>query len=481
MNTSTIPHARALKLLAEVMRQPKKRRIGILGLGISGTAMALYFAHRGAQIYGADQRLEIPDTLRQAVDKWPIILRLGPTPPDVFNHCDAIAISPGIDPKHPVIQEALARNIPVFGELELQVPLPSKALAITGTNGKSTTTALAGALLDALGYTTFVGGNLGQPIATWLDQHQPTDAAVLELSSYQLDSAYRFCPDVGVVLNVTADHLERYGSMQAYAASKQRLVQAVPKNGRLILNWDDTWVRAMHVHAQAPIWWFSTHAQATLAGANGIVYDADKDRFVGYGNLAHWQSKSLAHPRLLGAHNRQNAMAAMLGVLALMPQLSPDALYDGYVLFQGLPHRLEWIGNIDGVDYINDSKATNDAAAAIAVRAMQKPVVLLAGGVDKGGGYQQLVAACAAATVHQVIAYGQAAPVIQAAFEQDGRTPVTTATELQAALAQARQSCRTGDVILLAPACSSFDAFNDYQHRGQMFKTWVLQHRKGAV
>jgi UDP-N-acetylmuramoylalanine--D-glutamate ligase len=428
-------------------------------------------------VRAVDARLDITPWRGVDLRTMPIVLRLGEVHADAFAGCDGVALSPGVSPQHPAIQAAHRAGIPVFGELELQVPLPARCLAVSGTNGKSTTTALAGALVQALGRTAFVGGNLGPPIAAWLAAPHATDAAVLELSSYQLDGAYRFAPEVAVLLNVTPDHLERYGTMAAYAASKARLVTAVPAEGRLVLNYDDAHVRQMAPGAQAPIWWFSTEQARLPPGYTGAV--CVDDTLVGQGSLAALQPMALAHPRLLGRHNRQNALAAMLGVLALCPRAEQAALQEAYAQFAGLEHRLELVAELDQVCYVNDSKATNDAAAATAVQAMDRPVILLAGGQDKGGGYARLRQACAGRSMRHVIAFGAARGRIAAELAQlpVGLTQVET---LEDALQLAHRTAVPGDVVLLAPACASFDAFANYQQRGHAFKNWLRGRVEGS-
>jgi UDP-N-acetylmuramoylalanine--D-glutamate ligase len=428
-------------------------------------------------VRGVDGRLDILPLSEAELRALPITLRLGPIPADIFAGCAGVAISPGVSPKHPAVAHAVAAGIPVFGELELQVPLPVPCIAISGTNGKSTTTALTGTLVQGLGRQAFIGGNLGDPIAGWLDAGAACDVAVLELSSYQLDCAYRFAPEVAVLLNVTPDHLERYGTFAAYVASKTRLVAAVPPHGRVILNYDDPEVRAMAAVARAPIWWFSTQLSALPAGLDGAVLAADA--WMPQGGLAHQPSFSLQHPRLLGDHNRQNALAAVLAAKAFDPKATGTQLQVAYNAFAGLEHRLELAGEVAQVQYINDSKATNDASAATAVQAMDRPVVLLVGGFDKGGGYARLRQACSQRPMRHVVAFGAAAQVIAAALA-DLPVAISCVSGLEPALERARALAQPGDVVLMAPACSSFDAFADYRQRGRAFKDWVRRQKGSA-
>jgi UDP-N-acetylmuramoylalanine--D-glutamate ligase len=400
-------------------------------------------------------------------------VKLGPVGPEVFAGVEGLAISPGVDPRQPAVQSVLAVGKPVFGELELAVPLPAKCIAITGTNGKSTTTALTGALVHGCGVRAFVGGNLGDPIAGWLRRTEAVDVAVLELSSFQIDVVNRFAPEVAVVLNVTPDHLDRYDTLGVYTEAKERLVRQVSPTGTAVLNYDDPAVRAMAQNCRGRVLWFSTQNQ-TLPG-DGVTLDGDM--LTSHGAVQGFGSVDLEHSRLLGRHNRENALAAFLAVYALGLAKQAKVLLPAYRGFLGLEHRLELAGTVRGVRYINDSKATNDASAATALYAMQAPVVLLVGGKDKGGGYTELFKAAQSRNVRGLIAFGAAGAVIVDAFAQ-AKFPVHRVDRMRDACEYARTLAQDGDVVLLAPGCSSFDEFKDYKHRGRVFKEWV--HALGA-
>lgn len=456
--------AEALAKLEAVLTAPTGHTVGVLGLGVAGQAIALLLAERGARVLGVDARLDVDAPELQAAR---VALKLGPVVPEVFAAVDALAISPGVDPRQPAVQSVLAAGKPVFGELELAVPPPARTIAITGTNGKSTTTALTGALVQGTGVSAFVGGNLGDPIGNWL-RKAPVEVAVLELSSFQIDSLQRFSPHVAVVLNVTPDHLDRYGSVETYALAKQRLVHAVGPGGTAVLSYDDPIVRAMAPTCRGRVLWFSTQDIALPGDGVTLVHD----KLVSHGSLKSFGEVDLQHPRLLGRHNRENALAAFVAVHALGLVRTARELAPAYRGFLGLEHRLELAGTVQGVRYINDSKATNDASAATALYAMQTPVVLLAGGKDKGGGYGEMLKAAQARNVRAVICFGAACPIIATAFAGSGLR-VERARGMVDACEMARGLAQPGDVVLLAPACSSFDEFRDYKHRGHVFKEWV--------
>lgn len=459
-----IPQAATLERLDQLLAEMKGRRFGVLGLGVAGRAMASYLLRRGAQVLAADRhQVEAAGALRQMGAE----LRFGDMGADTFDSVLGLIISPGVDPRQDAVRAVMDRGLPVFGELELVGSLPAAVAAITGTNGKSTTTALLGQLVESAERRAFVGGNFGEPIASWLDREEAVDVAVLELSSFQLETAFRFKADVGVVLNITPDHSERYESLQTYADAKARLIANLGEGGFAVLNHDDPYVRAMARLTQARVLWLSTRGQVSGDGAF-----LGENRVRATGSAALLDGFDLAHPTLLGRHNRENALAALLAVhaLGLASESTLAAFGRGYQAFAGLEHRLQTVAEIGGVLFVNDSKATNDEAAAIAVSAMDRPVILLAGGRDKGAGFEALVAACETQARH-VIAYGEARDTIASALQ--GHRNVETCTGMEQAFAAAARSARPGDAVLLAPACASFDEFANYEERGRAFKALV--------
>ena len=468
MMLSLTPKAQAA--LGPLLRAPQRYTWAVYGLGIAGRSMAMYLRQRGAEVVGVDDNPALP---RADYDNAGIELRLGPTEGDPFAGCDAVAIAPGVDPRNPRVQTFMQRDRPVVGELCLGQEYRGRILAITGTNGKSTTTALAGALCRGAGLRSFVGGNLGTPFLQ-IFAAPSVDVAVLELSSYQLETAYVFAPDVGVVLNVTPDHAERYADFAAYAATKEILVRQVAPRGRVILSADDPVVVAMAASAKAPVWWFSTQ-KPTLPGDGVCVVG---DRLVPQGSLTALGEVPLTHPYLLGRHNRENAAAAFLAVHALS-NMPAATLLPAYGTFRGLEHRLEVVADVGGVIYINDSKATNDASAAIAVRAIERPTWVLVGGKDKGGGYALLRQAAQEQRVRGVVAFGAAAKAVTEAFGGSS-VPLHAAGSMEQALMWAHGHAQPGDAILLSPACASFDAFDNYMHRGRVFKALVQALPKAA-
>lgn len=451
-----------------LLAAPAGARVAVLGLGVAGRAMALHLRRRGAQVFGLDARPLGPAELPELVAAG--VTLAGPATPALLAQMEGLCLAPGVDPRLPIVQATRTRGCPIFGELALAGRLPRPVLAITGTNGKSTTTELAAALVRGCGRSAFAGGNLGTPILTWLDAGAAADVAVLELSSYMLEEAEGFACDAAVILNLTPDHLERYADLAAYAAAKARLLTTLSTTGTAVLNADDPRVRALAVGCRARLLWFSARG-AALPGDGVRLLDG---AWIGEGALAAWGGLELAQPHLLGQHNRENALAACLGIYALGLAGRAAQLAPAYAAFAGLPHRLQRVGEVAGVTYINDSKATNDAAAATGVRAVVGPLVLLVGGRDKGGGYAELLAALSGRPLRAVVAYGAAAPILAAAFAAGAPAlPLHRAADLAAACAVARRLAQAGDTVLLSPACSSFDAFTDYTQRGAAFAGWV--------
>ena len=471
----------ALARLDEILAAPEGVRVGVLGLGVVGKAMTRHLLKRGAFVLGVDQHGGWKDDSFANDLSDGGQLHLGPIGEGVFDDVELLVLSPGVDPRQPAVQAVWSAGKPVIGELELLGELPARVVGITGTNGKSTTTALLGGIVASVVENVFVGGNLGIPITTWISDAEETDVAVLELSSYQLETAYRFSPEVAILLNITPDHTERYDNHAEYAVAKRGLLENLSEDAVAILNYDDALVRDMATHTRARVVWFSL--KDSLEGRDGVFVAGDS--LVGSGCFESHKPVALEHPRLFGWHNRQNALAAFLAADALGLNEAQDwqQIREGYVAFTGLEHRLELVANLNGVRFINDSKATNDSAAAVAVRAIDRPVLLLAGGRGKGAGYGELLAA-SINKVRHVVAFGEAGDEVAQTFfnesEQVG-AGVSRCTDLREAFEEASFLALPGDVVLLAPACASFDEFSSYAARGRAFKKLVSELAAGGV
>jgi UDP-N-acetylmuramoylalanine--D-glutamate ligase len=429
------------------------KRIVVVGLGTSGIAACTLLASRGAKVVGTDKkpRAEASGGLL-ALEKSGVELVLGGHAEAKLSHADLVVISPGV-PSFAELEAAAVAQVPIWGEVELAYQMmktPSRFLAIGGTNGKSTTTSLVGALLEAKGLRTFTGGNLGEPLAAHADE--TFDAVVLEVSSFQMERVEEFHPEVSVLLNVTPDHLDRYDDFAAYARAKgNAFLNQTPNDVAVVPDGDAVCL----VQAKRG------RGKIVRFGADGDVAVQDT-RIVDRLSGASFERKAI---KLQGGHNALNVAAALAAVRSFA---IPEAtIREVLATFEGLPHRMVLVGEKNGVRWYDDSKGTNVGASVTAVEGVSEPkVVLIAGGRDKGGSYGPLVEALAKKGRAAVV-IGEAAEAIRLAI--GGTVPVEKASSMDEAVAKAGKLAQNGDAVLLSPACSSFDMFKDYKHRGEVF------------
>jgi len=441
----------------------------VVGLGRSGMATARLLAAQGLRVSvseGAPLNRLAGEQVQELAARG-IALETGGHSAAFFTRSDFIVVSPGVPLTLAVLEDARRRGVPVLGELGLAAMLlTTPCVAITGTNGKSTVTTLVGDMLRAAGQEVFVGGNLGTPLAEYVLGPQQAKAVVLEVSSFQLDTAGAFRPRVAVLLNITPDHLERYASYEAYAASKWSIFRHQGPGDVAVINLDDNEVaRLAAAHptpgrcctcGRAP----GSGTGAHLQGKTVVV------RGMGAGD--HQEAYDLAATGLAEEPNLHNAMAAILAARLLA---CPEAaVRQGLAGFTALPHRLALVAEIDGVAYFDDSKGTNVGAVLAALTAMTRPVVLIAGGRDKGGAYT-LLAEQAGKKIKGLVLLGEAREKIAAAF--GNRIQVEMAGDLAEAVAMAAHLASPGDAVLLSPACASFDMFASYAQRGERFQEAV--------
>ncbi|MCA3016759.1 MAG: UDP-N-acetylmuramoyl-L-alanine--D-glutamate ligase, partial [Myxococcaceae bacterium] len=383
---------------------------------------------------------------------------------------EAVVVSPGVPLSKPALVAARAAGATVYGEIELAYRFRPKGagpfFGVTGTNGKSTTTALLGELMRRHEPNTFVGGNLGTALTrAYEDPGQGGYARhVVELSSFQLEGIVDAAFTGAAILNLTPDHLDRYPSPEAYGLAKARVFGTQPAGGFAVVNADDPHVVRLSRAARVPLYGFTTDAMRTNAGFSGLVVGGGAKFIFTFGDNAVFHLRNRA---LRGKHNLENAMAAAL--LARLSGVDAATIQAGLDGFGGLPHRMEFVRALDGVEYLNDSKATNVDSALVALNALPGRVWLIAGGKGKGAPYAPLVQA-ARGKVQGVLTIGADAPAIEAAF---AGFPVHGCGTLEAAVAKARALATAGDVVLLSPACASYDQFNHFEHRGDTFKSLV--------
>lgn len=415
-------------------------------------AAARLLKNQGWRVTGMDEKAGTLPPSPETLD-----LLLDHLAPDILSQADLIVVSPGIDPFRPELNAARKKGIPIIGELALGLRhLTLPVVAITGTNGKSTVTELVSAMLKASGKKVFAGGNLGTPLCDFVQDPGDTDIAVLEVSSFQLDTLETFTPDVAVLLNITEDHLDRYGNMDAYARSKARLFTDM-RVGVAVLNYQDPCVRIIGEKLEIPVLWYDRHEK-------GLTLSSDSLRMED-GTV--FQLQNFVLP---GRHNRENLAAALLAATAA--GASATAIQDTINTFRGLEHRMTPCGSIHGVACYDDSKATNMDAVCRALMAFDRPVVLIMGGRDKGGDYGRMLDTLSR-YARAIILIGEAAADIQAAVGTV--IPCEKAVDLEDAVKKAVGAADSHTPVLLSPACSSFDMFRNYKDRGMQFRNVVAR------
>src|SRR5580693_6321344 len=441
----------------------KDKRVLVVGLGKSGVASALFLKAHGARVTVSDTKSG--DELRNEI---PVLLDHGITVETgghgdrTFRGQDLIVVSPGIPIDAPPLVQARALGEAVIGEIELAAQfLPGPVIAITGSNGKTTTTTLTGEILTAGGIPVLVGGNIGTPAISLADRAKPETAIVLEVSSFQLETIQTFRPKVAVVLNVTPDHLDRHHTFEIYTDAKARIFENQQPSDFAVLNADDPTCVAMSKRTQAQVFWFSRQKEV------------EQGAWVRDGNVVFRDSKGqseilqVSEIPLKGAHNLENVLAAVCAG-ALMG-CAPEKIRQAVHSFKAVEHRLEFVATVGGVDYYNDSKATNVDATIKALESFPANLHLILGGKDKGSDYTVLNHLLRQ-RVKRVYTIGAAAAKIESQIKA---ADVVHAETLENAIRKANAAAEPGDVVLLAPACASFDQFKSYEHRGRTFKEIV--------
>jgi UDP-N-acetylmuramoylalanine--D-glutamate ligase len=442
----------------------KDKRVLVVGLGKSGVASALFLKERGARVTVSDTKS--PDQLR---DEIPLLLDHGITVETgghgerTFREQDLIVVSPGVPFDAPPLVQARASGEPVIGEIELAAQhLPGPIVAITGSNGKTTTTTLAGEVLAAGGIPALVGGNIGTPAISLVGEAKPETAIVLEVSSFQLETIDTFRPKVAVILNITPDHLDRHRTFQAYVEAKARIFENQQASDFAVLNEDDATCRTLGDRSRGKVFWFSRKKEvqrgAWVKDGQILLRNGQSQREV---MLA-------SEIPLKGAHNVENVLAAICAG-ALMG-CEPAKIRQAVQNFKAVEHRLEYVATVKGVEYYNDSKATNVDATIKALESFPKNIHLILGGKDKGSDYTVLNDLLRQ-RVKRVYTIGAAAEKIESHIK--GAAEVVHAETLENAIRRASAVAKPGDIVLLAPACASFDQFQSYNHRGRVFKEVV--------
>src|ERR1700733_552174 len=450
----------------------KSKKVLVVGLGKSGLAAALFLRRRGAQVTVSDLRSaealskEIPSLMEAG-----IAVEAGGHGLLTFRRQDLIVVSPGVPLSTPELVQVRTLGLPIIGELELAARvLQGNVLAITGSNGKTTTTTLCGEIFSAAGLKTRVAGNIGLPVIEVVDESTAGAWSVIEVSSFQLETTESFHPRIAVILNIPPAPLDRHGTFENYVAMKEKIFANQTAEDFLVLNGDDPVVQQAASRTRSQVFWFS-RSKIVRRGAflmNGMVMFRESEQATPIPLLP------LADIPLKGEHNIENVLAAVGA--ACVGKVPAEVIGRTVAGFHAVEHRLEFVASIHGVDYYNDSKATNVDATAKAIASFPGNIHLILGGKDKNSDYTQLNALLRA-RVKTVYTIGSAAEKIEGQIS--GVTRIIHTGTLEAAVDQAAGQAVAGDVVLLAPACSSFDQFENYEQRGKVFKQAVLA-RQGA-
>lgn len=447
------------------------KRVLVVGLARTGVATALFCAARGAHVTATDTRTEnaIGEGLAQ-IRAAGVSLELGGHREKIVLEQDLIVPSPGVPADAPLLQAARAKGITIWSEIELADRfLKGRLIGITGSNGKTTTTSLVEHILRSAGVSTILAGNIGTPLIAHVEESSEATITVIELSSFQLELIDTFRPDISMFLNLTPDHLDRHHTLEAYGAAKARIFENQTEADSAILNADDPATKT-YAPVKPQVFWFSRKqrvAQGAFVRESEIVFRRDgKDETV----------LKLQDIPLAGAHNVENVLAAVAA--ARLAGVESSAIAKGVRSFSGVEHRLEFVAEIGGVRYYNDSKATNVDATLKALDAFPGRILVILGGKDKGSDYTALQQLLRAKAILALL-IGAAADKIEKQIT--GSVAMERAGTIERAVEIASHAARPGDVVLLAPACASFDQFENYEHRGRVFKDLVHQLERQAA
>ncbi len=446
----------------------KGKKVLVVGMARSGIAVAKFLLAKGALLTVSDRRArhELEAEI-QKLESLGIRCEVGDHRPETFMAADCIVVSPGVPLGLPVLRQASSKGTVIWSEIELASRfLQGRIVGITGSNGKTTTTALVGEILRAAGFHTQVGGNIGVPLTSLIDSSESESINVVELSSFQLEAVPSFRAHIAVILNITPDHMDRYDSLEAYASAKLNLLRNQTAEDFAVLNREDHLLRRLAATSQPKRFWFSTRSPVEQGS-----YVKDGALFFSHERRSE-QVLKIDSIRIKGLHNLENIAAGV--TVARLLGASAKPIREAVEGFRGVSHRLEWVREIQGVDFYNDSKATNLASTQMALEAFERRLVLILGGRDKGSDFSVL-RPLVSRRVQGLVLLGEASQKIGS--QLGGTAPMKQAFNMDEAVHLAFRQANPGDVVLLAPACSSFDMFQDYEDRGNVFKEAVHRLR----
>lgn len=443
----------------------KGKNVLILGLARSGIAAAIELINLGAKVTASDMKSkgELKDIA--ALESKGAQLVFGEHPLSLLNGCDLIVLSPGVPSDINILDEARKRDIPIISELELgfwfaKAPI----IAVTGTNGKTTTTTLIGEIFKNEGKNITLAGNIGIPLVREVEKAEAKDFLIVEVSSFQLENIMHFKPKISVILNISEDHLNRHKTFENYIETKARIFENQTEEDYAVLNYDDPIVRSFIKRIKAKTMFFSQKEELSrgIYVKNGVIVIRENGKI--YPLL---KAEELG---IKGSHNLENALAA--ACVAWICRINLNNVAETLKDFHGVEHRLEFVAEIGQVKFINDSKATNPHSAQKAIEALNEPIVLIAGGYDKKSDYTDLIRAFSG-KVKKLILIGDTADVIEDAAKKQGFYDIQKTDSLQQAVKLAYSAATPGDVVLLSPACASWDMFESFEERGRIFKEAV--------
>ena len=444
----------------------KDKTFLVVGTGISGIAAVKLLAKKKAEIilFDSNSKLEYDDIRKKLPEGLEFSLILGELPGRVMERVDIAVLSPGVPTDLPFVVELQERKIPVWGEIELAYLCgKGRVFAITGTNGKTTTTALVGEIFKTYFDSVFVVGNIGLPYTEYALEMTDDSVTVAEVSSFQLETIHKFCPQVSAILNITPDHLNRHHTMQCYIEAKVSIARNQSKEQVCVLNYEDSLLQEVAKDIPADVFWFSSghilERGVWMEGEQIIYCDTERIPIC-----------TIRDMKLLGRHNYENVMAAV--AIAMHAGVPVECVRKAVLEFNAVEHRIEYVREVNGVKYYNDSKGTNPDAAIKAVEAMERPTILIGGGYDKKSSYDEWIASFGD-TVKCLVLIGETKDAIANAAQRAGFTNVMMARDLEEAVRTAGEQAVSGDAVLLSPACASWDMFKSYEERGRLFKEYV--------
>ena len=448
----------------------KNKKVTVVGTGISGIGAVKLLDTAGADVLLYDANAKIsPDSVREKLGGAPAKLLLGEMTQEAEENTELLVISPGVPIDSPLVEGFRKRGVPVWGEIELAWHFEKgKVIAITGTNGKTTTTSLTGAIIGAAVKDTFVVGNIGRSYTGEVLKTTPESVTVAEISSFQLESISTFHPTISAILNITPDHLDRHHTMECYTQTKEKICMNEGPDDAVVLNYDDERLREFGTQeAKCRVVWF---ARTEIPEKGEFAYLMEDEIWLGKDGKLDRPFMNVHDMKLIGAHNYENVMAAIC--MARLYGVDDDVIRSQIGQFKAVEHRIEFVREKDGVVYYNDSKGTNPDASIKAIEAMDRPTVLIGGGFDKQLAFDEYVEAFKD-KVKVLVVLGQTADKLEACARAHGFTNVIHAKDMKECVAICAREAKPGYAVLLSPACASWGMFDNYEQRGRIFKQYV--------